>query len=707
MKRAGVPVGVGTRFVYDGEIVEIVELHIVDGAPEVLAKDLRSESVRRFALAELMCSDRARLWSADLSAEVVDACGDTPAVVWSAAPEVARRQARVRAAHVREVLTGYRSGSAETALPGEPRTRYRTSVPMGNRIAAKAKEIKAGRRTVDRWVKLYREGGEAALISAKAVQPERGSTTFGLFEQTALEIMIEHTDKSRPNKTFVYSHARARIIANYGKDAVKLPSIATANRILCRLEKQHPIFGNSTKLNRDIAGRPLSAYGKLHPARPGEYLLMDTTRLDVFAMDPQTLRWVGVDLTVGMDWYSRCITGLRLTPVSTKSIDAAAVLYQSFRPMAAGKDWPRDALWPPHGVPKSVLVELEALDDASVMAATPAIVPETIVVDHGKIYVGEHLTSACRRLGISIQPARLRMGRDKGPVERFFRTVREGFVQELPGYKGPDVYSRGVAPEQDAYLYIDEIEALLREWVATVYHPGTHRGIREAGLSALELSPIQMFEHGITRAGYIEAPRDPEMAYQFLKVEWRTIQHYGVEIDGRIYRGDVLVNYVGQRSPYRERKYQWPIHVNSDDIRWVYFFDAKTTRKWCSLKWTLAEGLTMPFSDEGLKFARKLARSKYRFVDDKLALAELLERRQLSQGHTMEERRMALRLSREQHSLSKDLAAAQQITPESPTGPPSPDGDDTTNEAAAFVDELDEAPSVSDDGFYDDGLEDI
>jgi transposase InsO family protein len=707
MKRAGIPVGVGTRFAYDGEIVEIVELHTVDGAPEVLVKDLRSEVVRRFALAELMFSDRARLLSADLSDEVVNARGDTPAVVWSAAPEIARRQARARAAHVREVLTGYRSGSAETALPGEPRTTYRTSVPMGKRIAAKAKEIRAGRRTVDRWVKLYREGGEAALISAKAVQPERGSKTFGLFEQTALEIMIEHTDKSRPNKTFVDSHARARIIATYGKDAVRLPSHATANRILRRLEKQHPIFDHSTKLNRDIAGRPLSAYGKLHPARPGEYLLMDTTRLDVFAMDPQTLRWVGVDLTVGMDWYSRCITGLRLTPVSTKSIDAAAVLYQSFRPMAAGKDWPRDALWPPHGVPKSVLVELEALDDASVMAATPAIVPETIVVDHAKIYVGEHVTSACRRMGISIQPARLRMGRDKGPVERFFRTVREGFLQELPGYKGPDVYSRGVAPEQDAYFFIDELEALLREWVATVYHRRRHRGIGEAGLWALKFSPVQMFEHGIARAGYLEAPRDPELAYQFLKVEWRTIQHSGVEIDGRIYRGDVLGNYVGTQSPYRERKYQWPIHVNPDDIRWVYFFDEKTTRKWCSLKWTLADALTMPFSDEGLKLARKQARSKYRFVDDKLALAELLERRRLSQGHTLEERRMALRLSREQHSLGMDLTAAQESSTKSSSDRPSPDKLDSADDAQPLVDELDEPPTETDDGFYDDGLEDI
>jgi hypothetical protein len=41
-------------------------------------------------------------------------------------------------------------------------------------------------------------------------------------------------------------------------------------------------------------------------------------------------------------------------------------------------------------------------------------------------------------MGISIQPARLRTGRDKGPGERFFRTLREGLLQALPGYKGPD-----------------------------------------------------------------------------------------------------------------------------------------------------------------------------------------------------------------------------------------------------------------------------
>ena len=52
-------------------------------------------------------------------------------------------------------------------------------------------------------------------------------------------------------------------------------------------------------------------------------------------MDPVTLRWVQAELTVAMDLYDRCVTGLRLTPVSTKAVDAAAVLFES---VAQGTD---------------------------------------------------------------------------------------------------------------------------------------------------------------------------------------------------------------------------------------------------------------------------------------------------------------------------------------------------------------------------------
>jgi hypothetical protein len=56
MKRAGVRVGTGTRFVYDGEVIEIVELHCVGGVPDVVARHVRSETVCRLSLNELMFS---------------------------------------------------------------------------------------------------------------------------------------------------------------------------------------------------------------------------------------------------------------------------------------------------------------------------------------------------------------------------------------------------------------------------------------------------------------------------------------------------------------------------------------------------------------------------------------------------------------------------------------------------------------------------
>ncbi len=142
-----------------------------------------------------------------------------------------------------------------------------------------------------------------------------------------------------------------------------------------------------------------------------------------------------------MDWYTRCITGIRVTPVSTKAVDVSAVLFQCFRPRPAGRAWPSDAVWPEHGIPRTVLVDVGGAMGGGL--ASPPLVPETLVVDHGKVFVSEHLTSVCRRMGISIQPARLRTGRDKGPVERFFRTLREGLLEALPGYKGPDIHARG------------------------------------------------------------------------------------------------------------------------------------------------------------------------------------------------------------------------------------------------------------------------
>jgi hypothetical protein len=60
-------------------------------------------------------------------------------------------------------------------------------------------------------------------------------------------------------------------------------------------------------------------------------------------------------------------------------------LYQAYRPRPAGRDWPAHAVWPEHGVPRSVLIDRNAITGPIVGVAGPVIVPETIVVDYADL----------------------------------------------------------------------------------------------------------------------------------------------------------------------------------------------------------------------------------------------------------------------------------------------------------------------------------
>lgn len=252
-------------------------------------------------------------------------------------------EVRERAVHLNELLYGYRSGSAELAVPGEPRPQYVPGLPKMRRYQAKADELGVSLSTVLRWVAAFHAEKEAGLARRR---PERPADLGGVgradprWVEMALEVMSEYGDESTPGKATVLRAIGPRLAARYPGHEIKLPKRSTAHRYLKELDNRVPTFRLSAKRNRDIAARPASAYGRLRPTRPGEYVLVDTTRLDVFGLDPLTLRWVQAELTVAMDWYTRCIVGLRLTPWSTKSIDVAASLFQLYRPRPAGKDWP-------------------------------------------------------------------------------------------------------------------------------------------------------------------------------------------------------------------------------------------------------------------------------------------------------------------------------------------------------------------------------
>jgi transposase InsO family protein len=485
----------------------------------------------------------------------------------------------------------------------------------------------------------------------------------------------------------VLRRIRARLEQQYGPGAVKPPGRTSGYLALSELDRGRSIFSGSTKSKRSIANRPAAPYGHLTATRPGEYVLLDTTPLNlldttplnVFALSPVTGRWVPADLTIAIDLYSRCILGMRLTPGSTKSIDVSGVLVEACQPFQSPKQWGPGGVWPYHGVPENVLVDPEKTRVERFSRA--GVLPETIVVDHGKPYLSEHVTSACARLGISIQPARIYQPTDKSPVERFFRTL-DTLLQQLPGYKGPDVASRGEDAEGEAVYTIPQLEEIIREWTAKIYHQRPHSSLSDPRLPGVKLSPAQRYEQGQAIAGTLKLPVDRNALLELLPVVMRHFNHYGVEIHGLRFNGPIVAKYRNRsRSLTRKWGRKWPFHIDPGDLSRIYFFDPDD-RRWHVLESGLRAIADGPFSLDALEYAKKIAAAQIAPAPVEEILAELLEAWGAGLAHTPEERRISAR-------QAAQMAAAD------PT--PDPDGTWSLRTVQARLDAAATPPELADE----------
>lgn len=620
----------GARLLFDGDVVEVLELE----GTRVTLRNVRTEAMATVGLTRLISAARGVVEVGDEHLSSGVALGGLTVQQ--------RREVQERAGHIREVLTGFRSGRAEQASPGEPDPRYAAEVPLKARYGHKAAQLGVTVRTLERWVAAYREAGEAGLVGRR-----RGAPTLvdPRWDEAVRWVLAGLVAASTPTRGAVLARAAARLDQVHGPGVVSLPSRATAYRRLAELTKGTNAVSGSARGRRSIAERPGGVYGRLRATRPGEYLVLDTQDLDVFAMEPVTCRWVRAQLTVAQDLFTRCIVGMRVTPVSTKAVDVAGVLHEAVAGRSAPPSWPPEASWPYHGVPGHVVFGEDE------PAAGPLCAPETLVVDHGKVFLSAHVISVCTRLGISIQPAQPHKPTDKPTVERFFRTLREGLIQHLPAYKGPDLHSRGERVENEAFLFLHELEEVIREWVAVIYHRAKHDGLTVAQWPGLTLSPVEMFGVGIAAAGMLRIPATPHLALDFLPVAARTIQHYGIEVNGLRYNGPGLNGYRNASSPYGGALAgKWPIRINPDDVRHAWFQDP-ADGCWHRLEWEHAAHLDTPFSAEAAGYARRLAAAPGAAVDPAKALTELLQRWDTGMVTDRRERRMAARLSAEYAAL--------------------------------------------------------
>ena len=108
------------------------------------------------------------------------------------------------------------------------------------------------------------------------------------------------------------------------------------------------------------------------------------------------------------------------------------------------------------------------------------IVPETIVCDHGSVYMSQAFRGACRAMGITLQPSHEGSPWEKGTVETSFSAVGTLFAQHVAGYAGSSVENRGKDPGGGAAWSMAELQDLLDEWLVTTF---TDRSTRISSLT--------------------------------------------------------------------------------------------------------------------------------------------------------------------------------------------------------------------------------
>ncbi|WP_406224239.1 Mu transposase C-terminal domain-containing protein [Streptomyces canus] len=477
---------------------------------------------------------------------------------------------------------------------------------LAEREQAKAEELTAlgfgriSRTTVQRMRLAYRKQGVWGLLDHRTT---RAPTPTGRADERVVaavrQALRRRRGRSKGTINGLFPLINQILEDRHGPGTVPAPSQATLYRLVTALARPGELP------TAPVRPTPASFNGRAFtPAtalRPGEQVQIDTTRLDVLALFDDG-RLARPELTIAIDVATRAILAAVLCPHATKAVDAALLLAEMAVPHPARPTWP-NVLRMDHA-PALPHQRLATLDERLAgAAARPVVLPETIVVDRGKVFVSRAFTAACETLGISVQPAPPHAPTAKGIVERAFGTINHLFCQHLPGYTGSNVTRRGPDTEHDACYSVPQLQDLLDEWLVH-YHHRPHQGLRHPLMPRKALTPNQMWAALVAVAGYVPVPLTRSDYLELLPVRWQAITASGIRIHHRTYDADLLAPYRGQPSPHTGRKGKWEIHYNPHDVRqiWVRLPDGHLTE----IGWIHRDHVHQPFNDRTWQHIRTL-----------------------------------------------------------------------------------------------------
>lgn len=470
------------------------------------------------------------------------------------------------AVHLQEVATGiWHDGRVRDGY--DPKATSQESRVLRKLNELRDQGISMSRATLYRKLAAWRADGRSALIDGRSLrQFDPTGQVPPVVLDALLDVLAETTHAATRTRAWVIEEVRKRVRRTEGPDFA-FPSDASMYRYLHALAPAKNLSAKATT-RRSAADRPQRTFGKNSQRFPGAEVQVDSTVLDVLVRTangkPQR-----PTVSILLDIGTRMVLGVTLRLKATKGIDHVYLLAQALTPRMNRPDVTGFRTFLQEHMPNHTL--LDADEYRRLALAQPYIRPRSITTDRGMDYLSSTFHAAAELVGCDVVLSPPRTPTTKAHVERMFGTINTSFAQNLPGYTGGDVTSRGHKPEDDDLLTIEMVWALLDDWLMNVYHQRPHDGLRDRQMPTRRISPLEAARTATLDVAQF-APAFGETAYiAWLPTKRRNISDTGVQVNTRHYDSEELHQYRGKVSPDPRHGGKWPVKVDpyNPDCVWV------------------------------------------------------------------------------------------------------------------------------------------
>ncbi|MGA2493716.1 MAG: transposase family protein [Roseiarcus sp.] len=365
-----------------------------------------------------------------------------------------------------------------------------------------------------RWLRTYLRAPDDLFVLAP--QFRRAGRRLGP-DAAAETIIQEMIDEQIMQKVPISGQDLYDLVINKIDEVAKLdkslaiirPSRATVYRRLAAQDDYQ-------KLKTQAGSR--QAYDKYGNVMPGplEHMPLGVVEIDHSRFNCQAVTKDGV--VIGRPWVSAAIdrcTRATLAVILTFDPPSTATVLLLLKMIILGKD--------------DLLKQYP-----SIKHAWPCLgLPRFIVCDNGVEFHSKDFQDALDELRIGVLYCPTRCPEMKGRAERWFLTLQKGVVDILPGTTFSRIGDKTDRdPAMDASIELDRLTGHVYRFNVDTYLQRKHSGMRQA--------PIKVWEDK-TALHPVRLPasrKDVDLAC--LRVDWRTIQRQGVEINGFFYQSREL-----------------------------------------------------------------------------------------------------------------------------------------------------------------------